>query len=81
MTNLKDATQISVSSKGLKGECALCVEPSIHAFVRSAGIFTYFAGELPKELGNLINLTLLYLNNNKFRGASYFPAHMPCMSC
>ena len=54
------------------------VRPSIHAFVRSADMFTFFAGELPKELGNLINLTVLYLSNNKFRGASYVPSYMRC---
>ena len=31
MTNLKGADVIDVVNKGLKGECALCVEPSIHA--------------------------------------------------
>ena len=42
MTNLKDATEIDVMNKSLKGECALCVEPSIHAFVRFADISTMF---------------------------------------
>ena len=33
-----------------------------------ADIFTCFAGELPKELGNLVNLTKLYLFGNEFQG-------------
>ena len=33
-----------------------------------ADIFTCFAGELPKELGKLASLTVLYLSNNKFQG-------------
>ena len=33
-----------------------------------ADMFTCFAGELPKELGNLVNLTDLYLHRNKFQG-------------
>ena len=30
LMNLKDAAKIDVSNKGLTGECALCVETSIH---------------------------------------------------
>ena len=33
-----------------------------------ADMFTCFAGELPKELGDLVNLTQLYLNDNEFQG-------------
>ena len=33
-----------------------------------ADMFTCFAGELPKELGDLVNLTKLYLSSNKFEG-------------
>ena len=33
-----------------------------------ADIFTCFAGELPKELGDLVNLTDLYLDDNEFQG-------------
>ena len=38
-----------------------------------------FAGALPKELGNLVNLTMLFLNGNQFRGKLYVPAYMRCM--
>ena len=39
--------------------------------------FHFFAGELPKELGKLASLTVLYLNNNKFQGEKlYVPAYM-----
>ena len=41
--------------------------------------FHFAAGELPKELGNLVNLTLLYLCSNAFQGKSYAPTHMHCM--
>ena len=44
-----------------------------------ANIFT-FAGELPKELGNLVNLTKLWLQGNAFQGELYAPAYMRCMS-
>jgi len=40
-----------------------------------ADIFT-FAGELPKELGKLINLKELRLHNNRFQGKLYVPAYM-----
>ena len=33
-----------------------------------ADIFTCFAGELPKELGDLVNLISLYLKDNEFQG-------------
>ena len=33
-----------------------------------ADISTCFEGELPKELGNLVNLIYFYLNVNKFEG-------------
>ena len=35
-----------------------------------------FAGELPKELGKLVNLTELFLGNNEFQGDSYVPSYM-----
>ena len=35
-----------------------------------------FAGELPKELGNLVNLTHLWLNENEFQGELYVPSYM-----
>ena len=46
-------------------------------FVRF-GIFIllFFAGELPKELGNLVNLTELRLDDNQFRGKLYVPSYM-----
>ena len=33
-----------------------------------ADIFTCFAGELPKELGDLVNLIDLFLSDNEFEG-------------
>ena len=39
----------------------------------------FFTGELPKELGNLVNLIELYLYMNKFQGELYVPAYMRCM--
>ena len=33
-----------------------------------ADIFTYFAGELPEELGNLVNLKVIELQANRFTG-------------
>ena len=41
-----------------------------------ADIFTCFAGELPKELGDLVNLTQLWLPNNAFQGKLYVPSYM-----
>ena len=38
----------------------LCVLLTFHPFV--------FAGKLPKELGNLVNLVFLYLNSNESEG-------------
>ena len=35
-----------------------------------------FAGELPKELGNLVKLTQFWLNNNKFQGKLYVPYYI-----
>ena len=51
MANLKDARRIDVSNKGLKGECALCVEPVLH--VTSNDCFLCRAGELPLSIGRL----------------------------
>ena len=45
-----------------------------YAFVCFANIPPFCAGELPKELGNLVNLTTLYLFNNEFRGELYVPS-------
>ena len=44
-----------------------CVFAEIHSRV---------AGELPKELGDLVNLTELWLNHNQFRGELYVPAYI-----
>ena len=41
--------------------------------------FHCFAGELPKELGNLINLKTLWLFNNRLQGTLYVPTYMRCM--
>ena len=35
-----------------------------------------FAGELPKELGDLVNLTELYLFGNEFGGELYVPSYI-----
>ena len=37
--------------------------------------FSLFAGELPKELGDLVNLTFFDASDNKFQGKSYAPAY------
>jgi hypothetical protein len=38
-------------------------------------IFTCFAGELPKELGDLINLTWLDVSRNSIEGKLYVPSY------
>jgi len=45
----------------------LCVSLTFHFFC---------AGELPKELGNLVKLTNLILDNNQFRGELYVPSYI-----
>ena len=50
-----------------------------HTFAFSVDIFTFFSGELPKELGELINLKVLYLSDNKIGGKLYAPAYMACV--
>ena len=49
----------------------LCVLLTFHPF--------FFAGELPKELGNLANLTQLWLSSNEFQGELYVRTYMRCM--
>ena len=39
----------------------------------------FFAGELPKELGKLVNLISLRLGGNKFQGELHVPAEMYCV--
>ena len=39
----------------------------------------FFTGELPKKLGNLVNLEVLTLDNNEFQGELYVPAYMCCV--
>ena len=46
---------------------------------RAFADFTFLAGELPKELFNLISLTELDLGGNKFRGELYAPAYTRCV--
>ena len=41
--------------------------------------FSFFAGELPKELGDLVSLTHFDASDNEFQGESYAPAYMCCM--
>ena len=41
----------------------------------------FCAGELPKELSNLVNLTKLLLRGNQFRGELYVPTYTRCMLC
>ena len=43
-----------------------------------ADIPLFCAGELPKELGSLVNLTDLRLYNNQFQGKLYVPTYMRC---
>ena len=43
-----------------------------------ANIFT-FAGELPKELGKLINLIFFNVAGNSIGGELYVPAYIRCM--
>ena len=43
---------------------------------RFADVFTCFAGELPKELGDLVNLTHFDAGTNKFQGESYAPSYI-----
>ena len=50
-----------------------------HTYVCAfADIFTCFAGELPKELGDLVNLTKLYLGGNEFEGEFVCPSRRVC---
>ena len=71
-----DITELDLSNCSLTGT-VVC--PIIHAFVRFADIPPFCAGGVPKELGNLVNLTNLYLVNNQFRGELCVPAYMRCM--
>ena len=36
---------------------------------------------MPKELGNLVKLTKLYLSGNAFQGKLYVPAYMRRVLC
>ena len=45
-----------------------------------ANIFT-FAGELPKELGKLVNLETFSVAGNSIGGGLYVPAYMHCHYC
>jgi len=38
--------------------------------------FSLLAGELPKELGDLVNLTFFDASYNTFKGESYAPSYM-----
>ena len=44
-----------------------------------ADIHLCVAGELPKELGKLVNLTALDLSDNEFQGELYVPVYLRCM--
>ena len=39
----------------------------------------FFAGELPKELGNLIKLKSFNVDNNKIGGELHVPAYIRCV--
>ena len=65
---------LNLSGMGVDGKI---VEPIILAFVCLL-TFHFCAGELPKELGNLVNLTNLLLDRNQFRGELYVPTYMRC---
>ena len=47
---------------------------------RFADIFT-FAGEFPKELGDLVNLAHFDASNNKFQGESCAPSYARRIAC
>ena len=51
-----------------------------HTCVKGLLTFSHFAGELPKELGDLVNLADFHASYNKFQGESDAPAYMRCMS-
>ena len=74
LTNLKELRMVAC---GLDGE--LCMPQHTYVFVRLADISFFCAGELPKELGNLVNLTKLILEGNQFRGKLYVPD--TCVVC
>ena len=68
-------TKTDLGNRSLGGELYF-VCPSIHALY---GLLTFppcFTGELPKELGNLVNLTELNLSRNQFEGKLYVPSYM-----
>ena len=46
---------------------------SQHTCVMCLLTFSLFAGELPEELGKLVDLTYLDLSNNAFQGELYVP--------
>ena len=47
-----------------------------HTYAVCLLTFFLIAGELPKELGNLVKLTVLRLNDNQFRGELYVPYYI-----
>ena len=65
-----DVSDNSIGGKLYVPAYMCCVFAEIHSRV---------AGELPKELWDLVNLTVLWLNHNQFRGELYVPAYMRCM--
>ena len=69
MTNLKGATQIDAFNKRLKGNCVVC---SIIPHNKLASNLASIAGNIPVELGQLVNLEVLDLRNNRLTGALWY---------
>ena len=66
---------LDLSSMGLGGE--IC--KTQHSCVVCLLTFHFFVGELPKELGKLINLYFFNVANNSIGGELYVPAYTRCM--
>ena len=60
-------TMSSKASLYVPAHMCLCVFADIPPF--------FFAGELPKELGKLVNLITLRLDGNGFQGELYVPSY------
>ena len=61
----------------MASQVRLYVPAHIALFLLTFPLFS--TGELPKELGNLINLKDLRMFDNGFQGKLYVPAYMRCM--
>ena len=74
-TKLKE---LNLSTMGLGGKICRTQHTCV---VWLSWQFHCFAGELPKELGNLVNLTDVFLNDNEFQGKLYVSTYTRCMFC